>query len=71
MSKLEITTKENNPLKIPTVKTQLQTIANLESRKIAKLAILGNLDFDVLEILVELKKKPNAIEMLKENWNLL
>lgn len=52
--KLEIQVKETNPFKINTLKTQLET--------------LSNLDPDTMNKLVEVAKSPKLIKMFKDNW---
>jgi hypothetical protein len=55
--KIEIEVKETNPFKINSLKTQLET--------------LSNLDPDTMNKLVEVAKSPKLIKMFKDNWILI
>jgi hypothetical protein len=55
--KLEIEVKESNPFKLKSLKTQLET--------------LSNLDTDTMNKLVEVAKSPKMIAMFKDNWEFI
>lgn len=57
MSKIEIEVKETNPFKLNSLKTQLETLANL--------------DPDTMNKLVEVAKSEKLIKMFKDNWTLI
>lgn len=54
---IEIEVKETNPFKLKPLKTQLETLANL--------------DTDTLNKLVEVAKSEKLIAMFKDNWEMI
>lgn len=54
---IEIKVKETNPFKLNSLKTQLETLASLDS--------------DTMNKLVEVAKSEKLIAMFKENWELI
>ena len=57
MSQIVIEVKENNPFKLKSLKTQLETLANLDS--------------DTMNKLVEVAKSEKLIAMFKDNWEFI
>jgi hypothetical protein len=57
MSQIVIEVKENNPFKLNSLKTQLETLASL--------------DPDTMNKLVEVAKSEKLIKMFKDNWTLI
>lgn len=57
MNQIVIEVKETNPFKLKSLKTQLETLANL--------------DGDTMNKLVEVAKSEKLIAMFKDNWELI
>lgn len=56
-SKIEIIVKETNPFKLAKVKNQVQQLADL--------------DEEILDKLIKLKKSKNGLTFLKDNWEVI